>query len=61
MRQKTARRHPSFMGDKNHYHEPPQRPQAMKTDNLFYELFRQWPAVALDLAGLDPAAAGPCS
>ena len=29
----------------------------MKTDSLFYELFRHWPAVALDLAGLDPAAA----
>lgn len=30
----------------------------MKTDSLFYELFRQWPGVALDLAGLDPADAG---
>lgn len=29
----------------------------MKTDSLFYELFRRWPALALDLAGLDPAAA----
>ncbi len=29
----------------------------MKTDSLFYELFRRWPAVALDLAGLDPATA----
>ncbi|QXP84029.1 Rpn family recombination-promoting nuclease/putative transposase [Methylococcus sp. Mc7] len=29
----------------------------MKTDTLFHELFRQWPALALDLAGLDPAAA----
>jgi len=34
-----------------------QRPAAMKTDSLFYELFRQWPAVALDLVGLDPATA----
>jgi len=29
----------------------------MKTDSLFHELFRRWPALALDLAGLDPAAA----
>lgn len=29
----------------------------MKTDTLFHELFRQWPALALDLAGLDPAKA----
>lgn len=29
----------------------------MKTDSLFYDLFRHWPALALDLAGLDPAAA----
>jgi len=29
----------------------------MKTDSLFYELFRRWPGVALDLAGLDPALA----
>ena len=29
----------------------------MKTDALFYELFRRWPGVALDLAGLDPALA----
>lgn len=29
----------------------------MKTDTLFYEIFRRWPALALDLAGLDPAAA----
>lgn len=29
----------------------------MKTDSLFYQLFRGWPAVALDLAGLDPGAA----
>ncbi len=29
----------------------------MKTDSLFYELFRRWPALALDLAGLDPPAA----
>jgi predicted transposase/invertase (TIGR01784 family) len=29
----------------------------MKTDSLFYELFRRWPALALDLAGLDPATA----
>lgn len=28
----------------------------MKTDSLFYELFRRWPALALDLAGLDPKA-----
>lgn len=28
----------------------------MKTDSLFYELFRRWPALALDLAGLDPQA-----
>jgi len=26
----------------------------MKTDSLFYELFRRWPGVALELAGLDP-------
>ncbi len=30
----------------------------MHTDNLFYQLFRRWPALALDLAGLDPSAAG---
>lgn len=29
----------------------------MRTDSLFYELFRRWPGVALDLAGLDPARA----
>ena len=29
----------------------------MKTDSLFYELFRRWPGVALQLAGLDPARA----
>jgi predicted transposase YdaD len=29
----------------------------VKTDTLFHELFRQWPAVALDLAGLDPGRA----
>ena len=29
----------------------------MKTDALFYELFRHWPGVALQLAGLDPARA----
>ena len=29
----------------------------MKTDSLFYELFRRWPGVALDLAGLNPALA----
>ena|GEM_PF-2626037 len=29
----------------------------MKTDSLYYELFPQWPAAALDLAWLDPAAA----
>ena len=29
----------------------------MKTDSLFYELFRRWPGVALDLAGLDPSRA----
>jgi len=28
----------------------------MKTDSLFYELFRRWPALALELAGLDPLA-----
>ncbi len=28
----------------------------MKTDSLFYELFRRWPALALDLAGLEPTA-----
>ena len=30
----------------------------MKTDSLFYELFRRWPGVALELAGLDPDRAG---
>lgn len=30
----------------------------MKTDALFYELFRHWPGVALQLAGLDPCRAG---
>lgn len=29
----------------------------MKTDSLFHELFRRWPALVLDQAGLDPAAA----
>jgi predicted transposase YdaD len=29
----------------------------MKTDILFYELFRHWPGVALQLAGLDPICA----
>ena len=29
----------------------------MKTDSLFHELFRRWPALALDLVGLDPASA----
>lgn len=29
----------------------------MKTDALFYELFRRWPGVALDLAGIDSALA----
>jgi len=29
----------------------------MKTDALFYELFRHWPGVALQLAGLDPSRA----
>jgi len=28
----------------------------VKTDSLFYELFRRWPALALDLAGLEPTA-----
>jgi predicted transposase/invertase (TIGR01784 family) len=29
----------------------------MKTDSLFYELFRHWPGVALELAGLYPSRA----
>ena len=29
----------------------------MKTDSLFYALFRRWPGDALQLAGLDPSRA----
>lgn len=36
---------------------PSSRWTVVKTDTLFHELFRQWPAVALDLAGLDPGRA----
>ena len=30
----------------------------MKTDSLLYRLFQDWPGLVLELAGLDPAAAG---
>ena len=30
----------------------------MKTDSLLYRLFKDWPGLVLELAGLDPAAAG---
>lgn len=36
---------------------PSSRWTVVKTDTLFHELFRQWPAVVLDLAGLDPGRA----
>lgn len=30
----------------------------MRTDSLFYRLFQDWPELVLELAGLEPPAAG---